>query len=181
MLLMFPQDTPWGKHAEDRRTPMGLCCFTCTDGMGRIRPGLTPEQGVRMYHFVVPKIPVADMSSEQQESFIFKTEMDTALLILKGKRDRPAFAPSCEVGRVTAYQLQVFEDVAALTEAEFSRLLGATPSFFRLPESTTMTLPLAGPGSAVKLWLLGLDGFWMNVGVPFFFLVYGIPYYISVE
>ncbi|CAE7716933.1 unnamed protein product [Symbiodinium microadriaticum] len=40
--------------------------------------------GVRIYHIPVPKMPFRQMTPEQHEGYLLQTELDTALLILKG-------------------------------------------------------------------------------------------------
>ena len=152
------QEKPWGKHADDaKRTAMGPCCFTCTDGVGRIRPGLPIEEAVRMFKMQLGRVSRGHMDTEQFKCLLLQTELKAALLILNGKKEAPTFMPSCSCQRRSAYRLEVFEEMGALTESEYTHIMGASPQFFNKQNAFT-TLPLNGPGSAVKVWVVNLDG-----------------------
>ena len=156
--VSFIQEKPWGKHADDaKRTAMGPCCFICTDGVGRIRPGLPIEEAVRMFKMQLGRVSREQMDTEQFKCLLLQTELKAALLILNGKKEAPTFMPSCSCQRRSAYRLEVFEEMAALTETEYTHIMGASPQFFSKQNAFT-TLPLNGPGSAVKVWVVNLDG-----------------------
>lgn len=135
------QATRWYQH-DPFGNPTLSCCFSCADGIGQIRPNLTPQQAAE-----VLKDPRSDPS--------FPKDLEVMIGIQDGEQE-PDLSTRTAVDHAKEYAFEVFQDFGCLTATEYKALTGQTPD----PNSKiALSVKFSGPDQpATQMYTVGLEG-----------------------
>ena len=140
------QDKPWASYKDG--IPVGEICFACSDLCGVLRPALEAVQCLSLHQ-----------SGEDPK---FTADMTEALNVQDDEDVVGSFQPKSSVNRQVDYDFLVFQDVALLTETEFTRLCHLTPAQAgygpRKNQKSPLVFAFGGPGTAKEYYPVGLQG-----------------------
>ena len=110
--LVLAQDVTWGNF-DDAGNIVGLVCYGCVELCGKLRPAMSAGQCLAAFR-------ADDEKLQQDFEEGLKAEGDEEI---EGQ-----FQPSSSVGHDQSYSFVVYQDIALLSEAEFTRLCKLTPA-----------------------------------------------------
>lgn len=124
-------------------------CFPCGDLGLKLRPASTLKQLADVY---------TNQNGQRASDPSFPTEFDEGK-VAQAKIEEGevlAYSPSSNVLCSTAYGFQLYQEYAALTEAEYVELTGKPTVDLKL---TAISLPFKAPGQNSNLYAMDLAGF----------------------
>lgn len=142
--LIFLKDTPWNAHDPAGHFAVGISCFTCADAIGRIRPGMVPEEAKK----VLETRPCPDGA--------LKADLQKAQSILIEGADSNIM-PLSDVHTQKGYDYMIYQEFAILTESEHFKLTGISVKDAG-SKAKAWDINWLGPNSKTQFWILGLEG-----------------------
>ena len=135
------EEVAWAAYDDDE-LPINNCCWGCGDCCGRIAPQNTLDKCIHLYN------------NPDEDDHHFQTTFDKCQALIEDD-DEGGFRPGANAHQSRCWSYDVFQDLALLTETEFTRITKFTP---QQAKRKPLTISFSGMSSNEKYYPVSMKG-----------------------